>query len=255
LCADAEGGNQCRHRYRQEKRTTTQCRELESRAHISIVVAWNLRLEHFSCVAAGRPLAYSEDMRPRLALPGLLLVALLTTFGCGGSSRITISEVENQVRNLLQLHTYEHVYRDVVYFGEERSFWFIQTVDRQLLFSVNIVVRAGLDLTDGVTITRDAENPSRVYVALPEARILLIDADEQSIEQFLVREQGGRIGVLEFSEQLEAVKGRIEEDAIERGILMKARANAERMVRNFLQLAGFEEVVFATRQRDQEIEG
>lgn len=157
------------------------------------------------------------------------------------------------MRDLLQLHTYEHIYRDVVYFGEERSFLFIQTVDRQLLFAVNIVVRAGLDLRSGVTVTREADEPGRAYVVLPEAQILRIDADEQSIEQFYVREQGGRIGVLEFSDQLEAVKARIREDAIERGILIKAQLNAERVVRNFLELAGFEEVVFTVR--GEEIEG
>lgn len=182
---------------------------------------------------------------------GRLLLLLLTAgiiVGCNPLRDVSLSEVENQVRNLLELHTYEHIYRDVVYFGEERTFLFIRTMDRQLLFSVDIVVRAGLDLQEGVTITRDTDDRSRVYVALPEPQILLIDADEQSIQEFLVREQGGRIGVLEFSEQLEAVKSRIETDAIERGILIKAQANAERIVRNFLQLAGFDHVVITTKE-------
>ena len=84
------------------------------------------------------------------------------------------------MRDLLAIHTMEHVYRDVVYFGEEESFLFIPTVDRRVLFSVNIRVQAGIDLTDGIEVFRSEDNDSEVFVRLPPAEILLVDADEST---------------------------------------------------------------------------
>ena len=148
------------------------------------------------------------------------------------------------MRDLLAIHTMEHVYRDVVYFGEEESFLFIPTVDHRVLFSVNIRVQAGIDLTDGIEVFRSEDNDSEVFVRLPPAEILLVDADESSIHQYFVRERGGRVGWLEYGEQIEAIKGKNAEDAVERGILVRAAENARMVVRNFLELAGFESVVF-----------
>ena len=59
-----------------------------------------------------------------------------------------------------------------------------------------------------------------------------------------MRERGGRVGWLEYGEQIEAIKGKNAEDAVERGILVRAAENARMVVRNFLELAGFESVVF-----------
>ena len=82
----------------------------------------------------------------------LLFASLLLSVAAGGCARATRTHslaVEQQLTSLLELHTYEHIYRDVVYFGEEKSFLFVRTVDRQVLFAVDIRVRAGVDLQEG----------------------------------------------------------------------------------------------------------
>jgi hypothetical protein len=184
------------------------------------------------------------------ALVSLLLI------GCMPVSEVETVRMEDRIESLLQLHTYEHRYRDLVYFGEEKSFLFIKTVDRAVLFSVDIRVTAGLDLSDGVTLTPDRFEHDRIYVRLPPATILTVDADESSIEEYFLREQGGRIGLLELSDQIESAKARTEEEAIERGILEQADANARSIVRGFLNLAGFSEVVFAAGEpEDGELRG
>jgi hypothetical protein len=173
----------------------------------------------------------------------LVLVAVLS--GCAPDPPFDAIEIRDQLTDLLELHTYEHIYRDVVYFGEEKSFLFVRTVDRRILFSIDIRVRAGVDLQAGIRVTRDQSNPSRVYVQLPATEILSVDADEASIHEYFIREQGGRIGLLELTGQLEEVKSRVASDAVERGILASAESNAKRIVRNFFFLAGFTEVLFA----------
>jgi hypothetical protein len=165
-------------------------------------------------------------------------------------------EVERRVRDLLQLHTYEHIYRDIVYFGEERSFLFFRTMDRRLLFSVNFRVRAGIDLAEELRIIPDSDDPTRLYVRLPAPEVLLVDADESSIHQYFLREHGGRITWLEYSDQLESAKDRIRAEAIARGILEQAETNAVRVLRNFFALAGFSSVEFDVADRtNAELQG
>ncbi len=179
-------------------------------------------------------------------LPLLTLALPLLITACAPSRAAQVIRMQEQIESLLELHTYEHIYRDLVYFGEERSFLGIPTVDRALLFSVDIRVRAGMDLAEGVVLTADRTSASRIYVRLPNPEILTVDADESSIREYFIREKGGSVGLLELSGQLEGAKARTAEEAVRRGILEQADANARRIVRGFLNLAGFSEVVFAS---------
>lgn len=183
----------------------------------------------------------------------------LTFLACFGQPQADLDELERRVSNVLQLHSYEHVYRDIVYFGEERSFLFFKTMDRRLLFSLDIVVEAGIDLGEGIELTEDEADPRRLIVELPPARILLVDADESSINQYFSRERGGRVGWLEYGSQITKVKSRVEADAVERGILNKAQTSARHVVRDFFELWGFDEVVFRTPEklphREEDLQG
>jgi hypothetical protein len=188
-----------------------------------------------------------------------LAVVPLIFLSCAAEPEPDLPELERRVSNVLRLHSYEHVYRDIVYFGEERSFLFFKTMDRRLLFSVDIVVSAGVDLTDGIVLMQDENQPQRIVVQLPPTQILEVDADESSIYQYFERDRGGEVGWLEYGAEIEAVKERIRADAVDRGILHKAEQNARGVITNFFELAGFEEVVFRpseqTPDRDGELRG
>lgn len=190
-------------------------------------------------------------------LPLAILAPLFASMmACTPVSETQLIALEDQIESILELHTFEHLYRDLVYFGEERSFLFIQTMNRAVLFGIDITVTAGIDLSEGLSIRPDRDERDRLYVRLPPARILSVDADESSIREYFIREQGGRIGLLEISDQLEAVKAATADDAIERGILTQAEQNGQTMVREFLRLAGFDDVIFAEPEtRAPEIRG
>ena len=196
-----------------------------------------------------------DASRLRALRPALIGAAAALLLGCGPQTRTELVRVEDQLRHLLELHTCEHVYRNLVYFGDERSFLFLRTVDRSVLFSVRIRVRAGLRLTRGVTLTADRHAADRIYVRLPPAELLSVDADETSIRQYFVRELGGRISLLDVSSQLELAKQRTADDAVARGILRAAEENAKSIIRSFLGLAGYSEVLFTTEERDGELRG
>lgn len=194
-------------------------------------------------------------------LPALvaLLIMPLILLSCAAEPAPDIPELERRVSDVLRLHSYEHVYRDIVYFGEERTFLFFKTMDRRLLFSVDIIVEAGVDLEDGIDILVDENEPGRILVTMPPARILRLDADETTINQYFATERGGEVGWLEYGAEIEAVKDRVRADALDRGILEKADENARSMVRNFFTVSGFEEVVFRPTETpgrdDTELEG
>jgi hypothetical protein len=163
--------------------------------------------------------------------------------------------LERRISSLLELHTVEYVYRDIVYFGEQESFLGIfRTRDQQLLFAVHLRVEAGVDLSKGVEVLRDRDNPELLLVRIPAPEILLVDADEGSIEQFFVRERGGSIRWDQVSQEMESVKTRVREDALDKGILARAEENAVRLIREVMAVAGYEEVTVQVRPAE-ELEG
>ncbi|MCA1754106.1 MAG: DUF4230 domain-containing protein [Spirochaeta sp.] len=188
---------------------------------------------------------YSSRALLALLLPALFLPALVL-FSCSSDSSTEIARIESRMRILAELETAESIYRDIVYFGDARSFLFFRTMDRRLLFSVNLHVRAGVDLSEGFQLKPDGDGGVDVF--LPPARVLMVDADETSIDQYFVREQGGRIGYLEFSGSIEEVKDRVAADAVDRGLLNRAEENARVLVENLLTVAGVRELRFTGGQ-------
>ena len=112
-----------------------------------------------------------------------------------------------------------------------------------MLFSIEIRVKAGFDLSDGLSLTKGS-NRSTVLVALPPARVLLVDADEATIEEYFVKELGGNIERLEYYDEINRIKEEIVSDAIQRDILVKATDNAHGLITQILLAAGYEEVRF-----------
>lgn len=183
----------------------------------------------------------------------LLTLSLLGLTGCTATSGSPEGlPLEQRITSLLELHTVEFVYRDIVYFGEQESFLGIfRTRDQQLLFAVRLRVQAGVDLTNGVEVLRDPKNPTVAVVRIPAPEVLMVDADESSIEQFFVRERGGSIEWDQVSSEMESVKERAKADAIEKGILIRAEKNAVELVSEVLAVAGFEEVTVQVRPAEE----
>jgi hypothetical protein len=175
----------------------------------------------------------------RLLLSFLLFCSLLS---CEESRTPPPDKLETHIREILTLPTYEHVYRDIIYVGEEATFLGITTAEKKLLFSIDVVVQAGIDLSKGIEIIPQQKNT--VVVKLPAPEILLIDADENSINQYFVKERGKSVSRLEYYDEIDRQKVVIREDALKRNILVKAEENAKKLIAKFLSLAGFEEVIF-----------
>ena len=179
-------------------------------------------------------------------IPGLILSVLAAWLvSCMAQTTTSKPVIENQIRGILELPTIEYIYREVIYVGQEARFLGFKHIDKRLLFSIDLIISAGIDLTKGIEI-RNITNGG-IQIILPEPEILLVDADEGSIHQFFVKEWGDKVSRLDYYDEIVKSKKNITSDAIERGILLKAKNNAEEMILKIFSVYGTTKVDFRWR--------
>ncbi len=161
------------------------------------------------------------------------------------TNTVSRSVIENQIRTILEVPVTEYVYREILYIGKEARFLGIKHMDKRLLFSVNIILKAGFDLTKGLEAEKTRNG---IHLVLPEPEILEIDVDENSIHQFFVKEWGGKITRLDYYDELNKKKADIEKDALKRGILVKARENGEKMISALFESLGIPSVTISYKK-------
>ena len=169
-----------------------------------------------------------------ISLTGLVLG------GCGLQVKQSVpdhDEIQRRVSAVLELPTYEYIYRDIVYIADQASFLGIRHRDTQLLFSVDVRLQAGIDLQRGFSV--HPRSSRIIEIHLPEPEILLIDADEATIHQYFKREFGGEINRLAYYDEISHSKEKIRNDALSRGVLDRAKENAISLIESALRQAGF----------------
>lgn len=172
-----------------------------------------------------------------LVLAGLWV--FLTTRSPAAAPDLT--DIREEISAIRTLTTGEYRYRDVVYYSEETRLLGIPAGRREVLFSLDIVVRGGVDLSRGFRAETD-ESGATLFLTIPAAEILLVDADENSIEQYFAEERLGRIDWLDVGDELMRAKEANRADAIGRGILSETEAQARGVLTDLGRAAGFETV-------------
>lgn len=153
-----------------------------------------------------------------------------------------LNSARNRVENLSTLTTSRYEYRDVIFFGEETRLLGIPTGNREMLFAIRIDVIAGLHLTDAVSVEVGGRRDRELFVTLPAPEVIRVEAREETIDQYFARTGLRGVDWLDVSEEVERAKERDRRDALERGILDKARLQGEFLVRELLLAAGYEVV-------------
>ena len=77
---------------------------------------------------------------------------LILLASCVPQTTLSKPAIENQIRGILDLPTIEYIYREIIYVGQEARFLGIKHLDKRLLFSIDLIVNAGVDLTKGIEI-------------------------------------------------------------------------------------------------------
>jgi hypothetical protein len=165
-----------------------------------------------------------------------------------------VAETRAQIERLQSLVTTRYRYRDIVFFERETRLLGIPSGSQEILFAVEMRIHAGVNLARGFAVEMDPADPARVYITLPAAEVLRVDADEQSIRQYLIRERLTRIDWLDVTDELEAAKERNRRDAVERGILERAEAQTRSIVAGLAGAAGFRTVEIRFRPDESHVE-
>lgn len=184
----------------------------------------------------------------------IMLKVLLTIFplilfsACGQNTGAAVPDaVELSIRNILEMPAYEQIYHDIVYIGEEQKLFFIKTTDKRVLFSIDIRIQAGIKnagLIDVKINGKNKEGRKTAAVSLPASEILLADADENTIEQYFIKEWGAEISRLEYYDEINRKKEELIDAAVRNGILKHADSNIKNLITSFLSLSDIDVIEF-----------
>ncbi|MBN2653080.1 MAG: DUF4230 domain-containing protein [Spirochaetales bacterium] len=172
-------------------------------------------------------------------LKTILLIICILQFSCKKSPLLP-ENLDLEIKNITNLSTYQHIYRDIIYIRESKHVIGIPIYDKSVLFTINIHVIAGIDFEN----LEYKISEETITITLPESKIFSIDADESSIFQYFIKEKNSKIDILTIYNAINEKKLEIHEDAISRGILKKAEDNAKVLISDFLFSTGFKEVFF-----------
>lgn len=136
----------------------------------------------------------------------------------------------DELRRIFELSSVDMEFRDVIYHKAEDALWGVGLPwsKKEVLFAVNFHVRAGFDLGAGYRLT---PSPDRTVLEVewPSPKILLVDADDQSIQEY--QTDGLPLGYVRLQGLLAAREEPLRQEALRLGILEKAKFQA----RSFLE--------------------
>ncbi len=142
-----------------------------------------------------------------------------------------------RIRNLEEIVTARQIYRNVIYTEIKENF----IVDKRSLFTIEYIVSAGVDLSTGVTI---AVSDNAVHISYPYPRILGIDADESSIDEYFSLQRFGKLKQSDYLNIIYDEKERIEEDSLSGGLLERADKNLQNLISGILRESGINNIKF-----------
>ena len=180
-----------------------------------------------------------------------LVAALIVSRPSDATTLRYTPSVVTAVKDLARLETVEYHVERVIDLRDQQSLLFglIHTQDAILFVAVGQVT-AGVDLNelaDGDVVVDQARNAVRI--ALPPARVLStrLDNEHSWVYARTTDALAQRHEDLETRARQEAEKS-LEQDAIDTGILARARDNAERTVAAFVRSLGYESVTVTSRE-------
>lgn len=166
-----------------------------------------------------------------------------------------LDAAQTRIQQVQTLITTRYRYRDVVFFDRRTRVLGIPAGQQEVLFSVEMEVTAGIDLSHGVDLDIDRDDRRRIFVTLPPPQIVRVVTDEESIRQYLVLERFGRLNWLDVSTEVQAAKDRNRQDAIDRGILSRAERQARTVIGSLLRTVGYETIRVRFRPASGEVRG
>lgn len=194
----------------------------------------------------GYGLHYEEKKKGRfkrrviLAAAFLALLAVVFTAGAVWSRgkaqpKITGDLLSQQLVSVSELATVEYHYTNMGKFEHQADFygWKVPLTRKSFIVSYDGVIKAGVDASAiGVQVRGKS-----IHITLPEAKVLSHEIADASIEIFdETKNIFNQLEISDYTGFTADQKGKIEQRALENGLLAEARARAVGAVRQLLML-------------------
>lgn len=188
-----------------------------------------------------------KSSRRKYILPLISLLILLTALPLSvfylyrQKEQRVAGEIRGKLEQLGELTTVTQLYRSVFYTREKKNF--IQ--DKSILFTAEFNVQAGVDLSEGFDLSIRGGNARLI---LPPGRIFLVDADDTSFKQIMIKEKFSTINTGDFLPLISEESVAIEEQAESQGLPAAAEDKAVILMKGILRAAGIENVQVEFRE-------
>lgn len=148
---------------------------------------------------------------------------------------ITAATIQDGLRDMGTLITGEYYFTEVISYSSVKKLWGIAlpVTESGYLASYDGVVTAGIDFSQ-IRVEKN-EEARTIQIHLPKATIQNVDIDPESFT--LHSEKTGLanpLSIMDFNSGLVELERSAQQKAISRGLLGKADANAQSVIRNFV---------------------
>lgn len=177
----------------------------------------------------------------------IIMVLLLNSVGIlkldfGRESETNVSGVLTEIKQISQLDTVEMYFNEILDYSESMNINGIEIpfTEKKFIFVVKAKVQSGIDLS---TITEDDIQiiDQKIILTLNKAKI----TSKEVLEYDAYSESDGLFNKVSNEDTLKTLNDfrvRLEKQALDSGILVKAEDNAKIVLESFLRLLGFEEI-------------
>lgn len=177
----------------------------------------------------------------------IIMVLLLNSVGLlkldfGRESETNVSGVLTEIKQISQLDTVEMYFNEILDYSESMNINGIEIpfTEKKFIFVVKAKVQSGIDLS---TITEDDIQivEKKIILTLNKAKI----TSKEVLEYDAYSESDGLFNKVSNEDTLKTLNDfrvRLEKQALDSGILVKAEDNAKIVLESFLRLLGFEEI-------------
>jgi len=160
----------------------------------------------------------------------------------GRESETNVSGVLTEIKQISQLDTVEMYFNEILDYSESMNINGIEIpfTEKKFIFVVKAKVQSGIDLS---TITEDDIQiiDQKIILTLNKAKI----TSKEVLEYDAYSESDGLFNKVSNEDTLKTLNDfrvRLEKQALDSGILVKAEDNAKIVLESFLRLLGFEEI-------------
>ena len=206
---------------------------------VALVLIFSLRLSHKRQEELRQQM---EKQNQQMEYQQQLIAALRANNGTNNNNRsvpvITSDTIKEQLNSIQELVTQEYIYTnsdkgedsDKWIFGWDRPF-----SEKSYIVTYDGSIKTGIDLSE-VTVEVD-EDSRTITVVLPDSKITDNIVDQESVVYYNIKNGlFNDVTSEDFKDLIVQGQMRMEQKAIERGVLTKASEEAQDLVESFLSL-------------------